>query len=29
MLDGRTMAWNEVRVPRNPSCAVCASNDTA
>jgi molybdopterin/thiamine biosynthesis adenylyltransferase len=29
MLDGRTMAWDEVRVPRNPSCAVCASNDTA
>jgi len=24
MLDGRAMAWNEVRVPRNPSCEVCA-----
>jgi molybdopterin-synthase adenylyltransferase len=24
MLDGRTMEWNEVRVPRNPSCPVCA-----
>jgi molybdopterin-synthase adenylyltransferase len=25
MLDGRTMEWNEVKVPRNPSCPVCAS----
>jgi molybdopterin-synthase adenylyltransferase len=25
MLDGRTMEWNEVRVPRNPACPVCAS----
>jgi molybdopterin-synthase adenylyltransferase len=25
MLDGRTMEWNEVRVPRNPSCPVCAN----
>jgi molybdopterin-synthase adenylyltransferase len=24
MLDGRTMEWNEVRVPRNPACPVCA-----
>ena len=24
MLDGRAMAWNEVRVPRNPVCEVCA-----
>ena len=24
MLDGRTMEWNEVRVPRNPSCPVCS-----
>jgi molybdopterin/thiamine biosynthesis adenylyltransferase len=24
MLDGRAMEWNEVRVPRNPSCEVCA-----
>jgi molybdopterin/thiamine biosynthesis adenylyltransferase len=23
MLDGRAMEWNEVRVPRNPSCPVC------
>jgi len=23
MLDARTMEWNEVRVPRNPSCPVC------
>jgi molybdopterin/thiamine biosynthesis adenylyltransferase len=25
MLDGRAMEWNEVRVPRNPACPVCAS----
>jgi molybdopterin/thiamine biosynthesis adenylyltransferase len=25
MLDGRAMAWSEVRVPRNPSCEVCSS----
>lgn len=25
MLDGRAMSWNEVRVPRNPHCEVCAS----
>ena len=25
MLDGRTMEWNEVRVPRNPACPVCGS----
>jgi molybdopterin/thiamine biosynthesis adenylyltransferase len=24
MLDGRTMEWSEVRVPRNPACPVCA-----
>ena len=24
MLDGRAMEWNEVRVPRNPHCPVCA-----
>jgi len=23
MLDGRAMAWTEVRLPRNPSCQVC------
>jgi bacteriocin biosynthesis cyclodehydratase domain-containing protein len=23
MLDGRTMEWNELRVPRNPACPVC------
>jgi molybdopterin/thiamine biosynthesis adenylyltransferase len=23
MLDGRTMEWNEVRVPRDPGCPVC------
>ena len=23
MLDGRAMAWHEVRLPRNPSCQVC------
>jgi molybdopterin-synthase adenylyltransferase len=25
MLDARSMEWNEVRVPRNPSCVVCGS----
>ena len=25
MLDGRSMEWNEVRVPRNPACSVCGS----
>jgi molybdopterin/thiamine biosynthesis adenylyltransferase len=24
MLDGRTMEWNEVRVPRDPACPVCS-----
>ncbi len=24
MLDGLAMAWNEVRVPRDPSCGVCS-----
>jgi molybdopterin/thiamine biosynthesis adenylyltransferase len=23
MLDARTMTWDEIRVPRNPACAVC------
>jgi molybdopterin/thiamine biosynthesis adenylyltransferase len=23
MLDGRAMEWNEIRLPRNPSCPVC------
>ncbi|MGA8515941.1 MAG: ThiF family adenylyltransferase, partial [Burkholderiaceae bacterium] len=25
MLDGRSMEWNEVRIPRNPACPVCAA----
>ena len=25
MLDGRDMAWSEVRLPRNPQCPVCGS----
>jgi molybdopterin-synthase adenylyltransferase len=25
MLDGRSMEWNEVRVPRNASCTVCGA----
>jgi molybdopterin/thiamine biosynthesis adenylyltransferase len=25
MLDGRSMEWNEMRVPRNPVCPVCAA----
>jgi molybdopterin/thiamine biosynthesis adenylyltransferase len=24
MLDARGMAWDEVRMPRNPACPVCA-----
>lgn len=26
MLDGRSMAWAEVSMPRNPACAVCGSH---
>lgn len=26
MLDGLAMEWNEVRLPRNPSCTVCGSH---
>jgi molybdopterin/thiamine biosynthesis adenylyltransferase len=29
MLDGRAMEWNEVRIPRNMSCPVCASRPTS
>lgn len=25
MLDGRSMEWHEVRLPRNPACAVCGT----
>ncbi|MFC5498307.1 HesA/MoeB/ThiF family protein [Caenimonas terrae] len=25
MLDGRAMEWNEMKVPRNPQCPVCAA----
>jgi molybdopterin/thiamine biosynthesis adenylyltransferase len=25
MLDGRSMEWNEIRIPRNHSCLVCAT----
>ena len=25
MLDGRTMEWHEMRVPRNPQCPVCSA----
>jgi molybdopterin/thiamine biosynthesis adenylyltransferase len=25
MLDGRTMEWNEMKVPRNPLCPVCSA----
>jgi molybdopterin-synthase adenylyltransferase len=28
MLDGRNMEWNEVRLPRNPDCFVCAKMKT-
>lgn len=27
LLDGRTMEWNEIRVPRDPACAVCADTN--
>jgi hypothetical protein len=23
MLDGRTMEWNTMKVPRDPACVVC------
>ena len=29
MLDGRAMEWNEVRIPRNLHCPVCAARPTA
>ena len=29
MLDARTMAWSEIRVPRDPHCPVCASRPSA
>ena len=29
MLDGRDMAWNEVRLQRNASCPVCGTTQTA
>ena len=25
MLDARQMEWTEIRMPRNPTCAVCGS----
>ncbi|MDB5946590.1 MAG: molybdopterin biosynthesis protein MoeB, partial [Ramlibacter sp.] len=25
MLDGRTMEWSDMRIPRNPACPVCRS----
>jgi len=25
MLDGRSMEWNEIRMPRNPTCPVCGA----
>ena len=25
MLDGRSMEWNDIRLPRNTSCPVCGS----
>jgi len=25
MLDGRAMEWNEIRLPRNPTCPVCSA----
>ena len=29
MLDGRDMAWNEIRLQRNPSCPVCGTSQSA
>jgi molybdopterin/thiamine biosynthesis adenylyltransferase len=29
MLDGRSMSWSEVRVPRNPECEVCGRREPA
>ncbi|MDB5861450.1 MAG: molybdopterin biosynthesis protein MoeB, partial [Ramlibacter sp.] len=29
MLDGRTMEWNELKVPRDPSCLVCRDRGAA
>lgn len=29
MLDGRSMSWNEVRMPRDPHCAVCGQQAQA
>jgi hypothetical protein len=26
MLDGRSMEWNDISLPRNTSCAVCGSH---
>jgi molybdopterin-synthase adenylyltransferase len=28
MLDGRGMEWNEIRLPRNPTCPVCGARHT-
>ena len=28
MLDGRTMSWSDIRLPRNPSCPVCRTRMT-
>ena len=29
MLDARTMHWHDVKVPRDPECAVCAGRPPA
>jgi len=29
MLDGRSMEWTEVRMPRSPSCTVCRQQHAA
>jgi len=28
MLDARSMAWNEIRIPRDPGCSVCGQRHT-
>ena len=29
MLDARDMSWTQIRVPRDPACAVCATRTHA
>jgi molybdopterin/thiamine biosynthesis adenylyltransferase len=29
MLDGRSMSWTEMKVPRNPACPICAGRESS